>query len=387
MVKGSEGPRPDSNTPARYRSYMFNYAHDFPGKHFYRGPVADYFFFDSTLKVSGWVVPDSSAEFQKIDLQLQVIQGGRILQRIPITFTSSPDVSDRFTTIEQAENARYAISVRLTFLKSTEYVLRLVLILDNKLPERLWDIALLKDEVRTKPLFVVGSPRAGTTAVGNALRTTLGAKNYGEHHFLFLVKQIEDTVNKFFSTYHTRKDYGTFIYDISPALLIIKLGQQVKDLYASWQPGAYFVDKTPGRNMLLSVPTIRMIWPEAKFIFCKRSPYKNIVSRLAKFPHLSLEEHAQQWVEVMEIWGRIKEKIEENCYIEVDQNDITNNPSRVSDALAAFLGEKIAGNLERYFNEHSPERSTQQYTTLGDKDIERIYSICGGEMEKWGYVE
>lgn len=368
----------------RYRVGLFDYQHDFSGKHNYRGPSYGYFSPEETLVVQGWVVPDIVEKRQS--LQLQVIKGGEVLKREAISFLPSEDVHKQYPELEQAAEARYKISLPLDFLEGEEYVLRFCLLEEGKVKARLWDLAFLRDEVAIKPIFVVGSPRAGTTAVGNALREAVGAKNYGEHHFLFLARKLEDTVTEYFKKYHTRNDKGTFIHDMSPALVQLKMSQQIKELYASWQPGQYFVDKTPGRNMLKSIPNIQRIWPEAKYVFCKRRAYENVKSRLVKFPHLTAEQHAKQWVEVMRSWREIRQKLPEGSYIEVDQHDLRGDEANaVVESMSEVLGIDNHSVYD-YIISKSPQKSNYKNNEKGVGDIEEaIFQICLNEMVEWGY--
>ncbi|MBE9197279.1 sulfotransferase [Synechocystis sp. LEGE 06083] len=372
-----------SSSP-RYRVGFFDYQHDFAGKHNYRGPSYGYFTPEDSLVVPGWVVPDIVEGRQS--LQLQVIQGGEVLQCETVSFLPSEDVHKQYPDLEQAAEARYKINFPLHFLENDEYVLRFCLLEGRNIKARLWDLAYIRDEVLIKPIFVVGSPRAGTTAVGNALREALGAKNYGEHHFLFLAKKMEDTISEYFRKYHTRNDKGTFINDISPALVKVKMSQQIKELYASWQPGGYFVDKTPGRNMLKSIPNIQQIWPEAKYVFCKRRAYENVKSRLVKFPHLTVEQHAKQWVEVMQSWREIRRKLPEGSYIEVDQHDLRGEAAAgLVDKMSEVLqidSEEVYG----YIASKSPQKSNYSGGNENMNGLEETVSqICSDEMVKWAY--
>lgn len=372
-----------SHSP-RYRLGLFDYQHDFPGRHNYRGPSCGYFTPEDTLVVPGWVVPDIVEGQQS--LQLQVIQMGEVLRHEAVDFLPSEDVHKHYPELEQAAEARYKISLPLDFLEADEYVLRFSLLEDGKVKARLWDQAFLRDEVFIKPIFVVGSPRAGTTAVGNALREAVGAKNYGEHHFLLLAKQLEDTVIEYFKAYHTRNDKGTFINDMSPALVQLKMSQQIKELYASWQPGDSFVDKTPGRNMLKSLPSIHRIWPEAKYVFCKRRAYENVKSRLVKFPHLTAEQHAKQWVEVMQSWREIRQILPEESYIEVDQHDLRGEESSaLVDEMSNFLSVE-AGKIFEYINKKNPQVSSYSTIGLDEEFCSLIFNECGFEMDYWGYA-
>jgi hypothetical protein len=372
----------NASTTGRYRICFFDYKHDFHGTHSFGGLKYGYFTPKDELVVPGWAVANEVAGEQQ--LQLEVIKGGEVLNRVQVDFLDSEDVRDAFPELPQAVKARFKLNLPLDFLKDNEYVLRLSLLVDEKASARLWDLALIRDEVSIKPVFVVGSPRAGTTAVGNALRVALGAKNYGEHHFLFLANKLENTVNDYFASYHTRNDSGTFLNDVSPALVFAKISQQIKDLYCSWQPGEYFVDKTPGRNMLESITTIQKIWPEAIYIFCKRRAYENVKSRLIKFPHLSTEQHAKQWVEVMALWRGIKKFLSEESYVEIDQSELQRESNDFLSFIDVYFDEDVRNKIIWFLNNNSPQKSDYSEISV---DKEKILKICREEMELWGYEE
>ncbi len=368
-------------TSDRFRTCFFDYGKDFNGKHFFGFDKFGYLYNNQKITLPGWIL---SYNNYPLVAYLEVLQDGICIHKQDINFVSSPDVQKAFPSEKNTENCRFSIAVDLNLLDKGDYVLRLVIIDGDNTKQKLWDIALIHDTETILPIFVVGSPRAGTTAIGNAIRVSLKAKNYGEHHFLLLANNLNNTVKDYFTNYHTRNDKGTFINDISPALVIGKITQQIKAIYGSWHTGSYFVDKTPGRNMLNSLPVIQILWPEAKFIFCKRRAYENIRSRLVKFPHLDVKEHANQWVEVMQSWEEVKKMINKDNYIEIDQVN-TSDPNVMSQ-FKEWWGESVANNIASYLSKERPQTSNYTHDKSSENDINKaIYELCGNEMKRFGY--
>lgn len=373
---------PVSTNLSRYRLRYFDYSHDFNGRQYYSGPRFGYVTSEDEFSVPGWVAPQRVLGV--LSLELQLIQNGNVFDKIPIDFLKSTDVQEAYPELPNSTRARFKINLPLEFLKGEEYVLRLNLLEDGEIINRIWDLALIRDDINIKPIFVIGSPRAGTTAIGNALRKALNAKNYGEHHFLFLAKEIEGSVLRYFKSYHTRNDSGTFINDMSPALLLLKLEQQVKEVYFNWHDGEAFVDKTPGRNMLSSIEVIKNIWPESVYIFCKRRAYENVKSRLVKFPHLTVREHAVQWVQVMEMWRRSKHILSSDSYIEIDQFDLIDDLMGVCNKLSGLIPELSISKFSNSVTGVKPERS--DYTVgIPEYNSDVVREVCAEEMEIWGY--
>ncbi len=272
-----------------------------------------------------------------------------------------------------------------------QHVVIKVYSINGGVEQKIVDIALLKDEVHVAPVFVLGSPRSGTTAIGNALRTILDAKNYGEYHTGYLWANILAQVDEYFSRYHTRNDVGAFIQDVSPALIKAKLGQSIKELLNDYHSEKYIVDKTPGRNMIESLPYLQSIWPDMKLLFCKRRAIENVDSRMKKFPQLNLEQHARQWVETVHLWNKIKHEIN-IPFLELDHYDVTFKTDEVDKKISSFLKIKNSGAISEYLKNNFPQATTRCYEikSLGEMewsiDEKKMFSmICKEVMESEGY--
>ncbi|AMJ99762.1 hypothetical protein AVL55_17340 [Alteromonas macleodii] len=369
---------------SRYRFFTFEYKDDFDGNFSFGGNKSGYAFKGEDLQIKGWILPNFDTE--SYQLNLEVIENGRVIKSYPIELLDSPDVASQFKDMSAAVKSRYHLTIDHNLLQNDEYVVRLAYNSQagrQRKRIKVWDIALISDTCKTPPVFVVGSPRAGTTAIGNSLRIALGAKNYGEHHFIELQKRINQTINEYFTTYHTRSDVGTFIEDISPALVKLKFENNVKDLYSHWNTGNYIVDKTPGRNMLNCIPLLLEIWPESKFIYCKRRAYENVRSRLAKFPNLDIYQHSSQWVETMNTWRKVKKHIPRNNFIELDQQDMRKECSDLKIFLKSFLTDELVNRVIEGLNDIEPQKSN--YTDKDNFDSNIVKSICGDEMQLNGY--
>lgn len=364
-----------------YRLSYFEYRGDFDGRFAYGGARTGYLDSTSTLKLRGWLVPNFTVD--NLSLVLQIIENGSVISERVLSQKESPDVAKKLGESSLTKNARFLEDIDCQFLSANEYVIRLCLKGKSRSEfYKIFDLALIKDEVKVNQIFVVGSPRAGTTALGNALRISLSARNYGEHHFLELTNQLNKTIDSFFNNYHTRNDIGTFIFDVSPALVKAKISQQTKELYSTWSDGNWCIDKTPGRNMLRSLPVVAEIWPEAKIIYCKRRAYENVKSRLAKFPGLNLQEHAKQWSETMNIWHEIKKHLTPKSYFEIDQHDMRNTDESFIAFLNSFLSNQESLKVVETLQSIEPQKSNYKDTEFNYQDV---LAICRNEIEKNGY--
>lgn len=249
----------------------------------------------------------------------------------------------------------------------------------------------------TKPIFILGSPRSGTSIIGLALKEGAGIAGYNEGHILSIIPSLIETVA---NHYKDKKNLNSTIAlsKISQDIIESEIIQVVKEQYAALLPHEVWLDKTPGHWMIKAVPFLLKMYPEARFIFAKRRGIENIISRLKKFPKPSFESHCIMWKTCMECWLESQQYLSENIYIEVDQIEILRQPQLVSESLAVLLG--LNGfqttKIEHIFKNKKPEytganESLQiidiQETGWTDEQITIFRKHCGEVSEKLGYSE
>src|SRR5262249_41270116 len=99
--------------------------------------------------------------------------------------------------------------------------------------------------------------------------------------------------------------------------------------------GTRWFDKTPGVSMLNAVPFLIHLWPDARFIFCKRYGVNNVISQLRYFgTSVTFDTACATWSSCMQQWFRVRSLIPAENYIEIDQFELVRSPKVVARQIA-----------------------------------------------------
>jgi hypothetical protein len=239
---------------------------------------------------------------------------------------------------------------------------------------------------RTPPLrvLVLGSPRSGTSELGDTLATQLQLPWLGEGHaaplFAAAANALGGDIN-------------------SPNGLVRFMAQQefrqiavnaARTAYYAVHASASFLDKTPGHPMIGAAPFLLECFPDAKFLFLYRNGISNILSRMVKFGG-DFETHCTDWTRTMTEWLRVKSLLPH--FLEVRQEDMLNNPLAVAQAVTQYLGvpdkaAAIANSLGSGSRERTGAgigRSSLSQTNWSSAQIARFKTICGPMMQAFNY--
>jgi len=258
-----------------------------------------------------------------------------------------------------------------------------------------------------RPIFVVGATRSGTTALGNALRSAPRMFGWLEGHLfpklLWMLRAALRTWEKVLEADgNKRNDEMAFchfdVYD-----MLNRMVRSVNDLYtmnAGKNGAARWIDKTPNPGMIETVPLLRHLYPQAKFLFMHRDPIRRTLSRMSprlqnQYP-LCLERVIFEWVFIMCGWRLMREYLGAGSFREISQPDLSLNTAHVVDELAGFLelsGEQ-ADSVRRFLTTQRPQATgisrddTQVYLedvswTLAIK--EWILDFVEPVAQEWGY--
>jgi hypothetical protein len=250
------------------------------------------------------------------------------------------------------------------------------------------------------PVFVVGSPRSGTTILGNTIRYSLGLTGFDEAQFLPLLTHLSNAAKRFYEIPHytqMRQTKGTVIAQVPVTVIESGLAQMFRELYAALHGNAEFVDKTPGPGMLRAIPGLLLAWPNARFVFATRRAIENLISRQRKFGFSAenFKLHCNDWAEAMNLWLKHRGAIPESQRIEIDQMDIVRDHQAVAETLAVFCGVPgRARDFADYIANNTPQKTTSDdwkvldlAETNWDQDSVGIFhEICGPMMSAWGYT-
>ncbi len=250
-----------------------------------------------------------------------------------------------------------------------------------------------------EPIFIVGSARSGTSAVVLALRNSAKIPGYNEGHYLSLMHKLIKS-----STEHIIEQRQK---NRSPEVMMshVKVDEFTSDIMAMMKfrmeahfPGQkVWMDKTPDSLILRVIPYLMIMWPKARFIFCKRRAIENISSRLRKFQHLTFERNCEHWETAMRLWLELKHHIPENQRIEVDQYEMGLHPAETAKQICDFLGftESQEKSMKNFFGGErteftgANEKVLKSLNELGwnEEQIEIYNRICAPMNKKYGYSE
>ena len=190
------------------------------------------------------------------------------------------------------------------------------------------------------PVFVIGAPRSGTSALFAALTRATRYRGFNEGHVLDVAARLISEVNAHLEEKRQIQPPG--------AVALCHLGRdphtrlragvpQLLRLAVAGYTTPFWVDKTPSREMIQSVPILAETWPNARLVFMKRRVLEHLMSRLRKFPGGSFEWHCRDWAGIMSDWRQIRASIP-GKFIELEQREMLDDPSGSAEGVGAFVG-------------------------------------------------
>ena len=264
----------------------------------------------------------------------------------------------------------------------------------NRLPEGgTLDFAMA--DATQRPVFVLGSARSGTSAMAQALNSATRYKGFGEGHLLDMLPDLLRAVREHYQHRAGKKRLPTLLAAVPQAQSEAVIAQGFAQLMRGLYPSGCWMDKTPGPDMTRAAPSLRQVWPEARFIHMRRRGIENVNSRRRKFPGRSFREHCDDWIESVTAWESARPLLA-GVALEVDQLVLAREPDRVVQVLAPFLSldANEEGRLRQALATDRPERTSPVFgrplalADLSWSTEERglFHDVCGTVMQKLGYA-
>ena len=246
------------------------------------------------------------------------------------------------------------------------------------------------------PIFIVGSPRSGTTVLACAL-ASVGYHGFGEGNFIGLSQVVDQQVD----LYLVRRNINNtdhLLGNVNIPDLKNRLFFVFKEILEQLNPQEPWFDKTGNPETILILPRIMDAWPCSKVIFAKRHGVENVVSRLIKFPKYDFAYHCRDWANNMRAWRMMRGQLDPSRIVELEQKDFVEAPDIVAEKLAAFLefSDEKKRIVENIFRTERPQESfpggaakklrirnagwTPEQVKIFDK-------LCGEEMNFFGYQQ
>jgi hypothetical protein len=247
------------------------------------------------------------------------------------------------------------------------------------------------------PIFILGNPRSGSSAVSACLREVLNIQGYSEGHFLKYIRKYENITNEIFNNLSIHeKNKNVAIGNIDKNIFLNNILLAFKKTYESLFDGSkkYWMDKTLDSN-LSHIKHLLYLWPNSKFIMLKRRSLENIKSRTIKFSHVSFEQHCIEWNNLMKSWYYLDKKILNNNYIEIEHYDMLFNLDKVAEDLVRLLPEyrDKKQDIIDFFNTEYPQSTTGKKPEILDiatidwteEQKKAHYDICSQSLNLYNY--
>ena len=246
------------------------------------------------------------------------------------------------------------------------------------------------------PVFVLGSVRSGTSAMATALTSTTRYVGFREGQVFDLILQLRHCLQAFYANKEANLQNDTvMLHHVPQDFVMDHLHAAFQRLALQVFSSNYWVDKTPNVDMIRLAPTLRRIWPRARFIFMKRRGIDNLMSRLRKFPDsIAFRTHCSDWSSAMEAWVAVRPELGTNG-LEIDQREMLLEPDYVGRRVGNFLEleEFEARSLGAMLRDDSLERTNGRRDEIAaiseagwsSEQITIFRDICGAAMRKFGY--
>ncbi|MEM0908023.1 MAG: sulfotransferase [Pseudomonadota bacterium] len=242
------------------------------------------------------------------------------------------------------------------------------------------------------PLFILGFPRSGTTAMVKAVAALGRFGGYErEGHFLYLfaaslarIQRGEINENSVLHGEGAQEAlYGGFT---ATANTLYSATNDPQD--TCW------IDKTPDVAQVRAVPVIDKLWPNARYIFLYRPAQDAVRSSFAVWRNrLEGKEiaTAERWVQCHRAWRAARPAIQ-GRYREVYQPHMLSNPQKVAQSLKPLLSltDEEVSTLATLWREDTQvnrprgERAkAYDAVTLADDIVDEVQRVTQDEVAHW----
>ena len=239
-------------------------------------------------------------------------------------------------------------------------------------------------------VFIVGSPRSGTSITFYAMRQVMGLPGFGESHVFPIFQRMIYDFYKYSKEFSENKE--VMAHQLDTKTFKATLFEYINNLYRRVYAGESWVDKTPGGEGVRGIPVLLEAFPSAKIIIARRTGLETVSSIVKKFS-VPFDHACMIWNVAARETIQIRQL--NIGVLEVDQFDMTNNPTSTGQRITSFLGhpEKATAMAQFFAGTRTDQLSNHDWTrrvTLNDtgwtdSDKEKFVSICGPMMRAFGY--
>ena len=190
-------------------------------------------------------------------------------------------------------------------------------------------------------IFLISAPRSGSTLLQKLLVTSENIKTAAEPWWLLPLLGYKsdygcESYNKRMAS-KAIHDFDVYFQKKTGSTLDVEIANMVREVYALMAPdNGYFLDKTP--RYYLIVEELRLLFPQAKFIFLTRNPLEILSSKLAAHSGTFHAYHKYK----MDLYQSVK-SIRNSLHsrgdniFQLDYNDLIDSESNCVMRLKSFL--------------------------------------------------
>lgn len=245
------------------------------------------------------------------------------------------------------------------------------------------------------PVFVVGSPRSGTSVLAHVL-LSVGYSGFREGNLFGLLHTLNLAIDQYFVWFGTDNE-EVLMSRIDRDAMKLEVGEIFRRAVEDQHPIPPWFDKSGNPEVIEVIPQLLELWPDAHFIFAQRRAIENVVSRLSKFPEHSFEYHLRDWARNMRAWRELRLAMPDLPCTEIDQQDMLQDPVGVADRIGDLIGldaarrEAVAEILRLERPQQSGFGSSERLLSIEDTgwspaDVALFTEHCGPEMAAYGYT-
>ncbi len=249
-----------------------------------------------------------------------------------------------------------------------------------------------------KRVFIIGSPRSGSSIFTLALRRATGLPGFHEGQVVDMFGKIENVIEQHYKIYkgpasNDRHALGNLPIDEMKNAM----ARALLELNDKLSGGTVWLDKTVSPGML---PFLRRLshldQPFATF-FLYRRPIENVYSRLKKFPKHDIAYQTMDWVRIMQGWRGLRGDLPAGSWMEIEHRDMVDHPEQVAEGVARLVpmtAEQKATMVATFAtarpqvlaSESVGRMLTLEQTGWSDEQKTIFRDTCTAEMDAWGYT-
>jgi hypothetical protein len=233
-------------------------------------------------------------------------------------------------------------------------------------------------------IFVLGSPRSGTSELAATLADVFALPWLGEGHS---PPQYAAAAEALTGDSESANALPRFMAQQNLRKIAV---DAVRRSYYFMHGSASFLDKTPGVPMIKSAAFLTEAFPDARFIYVQRNGISNVLSRMIKFGG-SFDRNCADWAASVTAWSVTRKLLPHS--LEIRQEDMLARPGDVATQIAAYLNlpesaEPLATRLASGTRERTGAgigRVTLDATGWNGNEIAIFRRICSNAMLLAGY--